>query len=91
MVNFVNENAWDVCSHVFMKCFLPFYIFICYINQINIYNQITKINENIMLNNRFLDNILFTVFLAFIFSKGIIENSIFYYRLITNEKHLSIF
>ena len=91
MVNYVNENAWDVCSHVFMNCFIPFYIFLCYINQINIYNKIPKFNENIMLNSGFLDNILFIVFLGFIFSKGIIENAIFYYRLIINEKHLSIF
>ena len=91
IVNFVNENAWDVCSHVFINCFIPFYIFLCYSNQINIYNKIPKFNENIMLNSGFLDNILFIVFLAFIFSKGIIENSIFYFRLIINEKHLSIF
>ena len=93
MVNYINENAWDVCSHVFMNCFVPFYIFICYINQINIYSKISKINDNDIssLNNGFLDNFLFIVFLAFQFSKGIIENVIFYYRLIIKEKHLTIF
>ena len=92
MVNYINENAWDVCSHVFMNCFVPLYIFICYLNQINIYSKISKINDNdISLNNGFLDNFLFIVFLAFQFSKGIIENAIFYYRLIIKEKHLTIF
>ena len=92
IVNYMNENAWDVCSHVFMNCFLPFYIFICYCNQINIYNKISKINDNdISLNTGFLDNFLFIVFLALQFSKGIVENVIFYYRLITKEKHLAIF
>ena len=91
-VNLINENAWDVLSHVFLNCFVPFYIFICYSNQINIFSKITKINENdISLNNGFLDNILFIIFLSLQFSKGIIENIIFYYRLITNEKHLTIF
>ena len=92
MVNYMNDNAWDVCSHVFMNCFVPFYIFVCYSNQINILNKLSKINESdINLNNGFLDNILFIVFLGIQFSKGIIENAIFYFRLITNEKHLSIF
>lgn len=92
IVNFINENAWDVLSHVFINCFVPFYIFICYSNQINIFNKISKINEkDIALNTGLLDNILFIVFLAFQFSKGIIENVIFYYRLITKEKYLTIF
>ena len=92
MVNYINENAWDVCSHAFMNCFLSFYIFMCYCNQINIFNKIPKLNENIIyLNEGFLDNILFIVFLALEFSKGIIENVIFYTRLISNEKHLTIF
>ena len=92
MVNYINENAWDVCSHAFMNCFLSFYIFICYCNQINIFNKLPKLNENIKyLNEGLLDNILFIVFLALQFSKGIIENAIFYTRLITNEKHLTIF
>jgi hypothetical protein len=92
MVNYINENAWDLCSHAFMNCFLSFYIFICYCNQINIFNKLPKLNENIKyLNEGFLDNILFIVFLALQFSKGIIENAIFYTRLITNEKHLTIF
>ena len=92
IVALVNENAWDVCSHIFINCFVPFFIFICYCNQINIFNKFTKINDNISsLNNGFLDNILFIVFLAFQFSEGFIENTIFYYRLIINEKHLAIF
>ena len=92
IVALVNENAWDVCSHIFINCFIPFFIFICYCNQINIFNKFTKINDNISsLNNGFLDNILFIVFLAFQFSEGLIENTIFYYRLIINEKHLAIF
>ena len=92
MVNYINENAWDVCSHAFMNCFLSFYIFMCYCNQINIFNKLPKLNENIIyLNEGFLDNILFIVFLALEFSKGIIENVIFYTRLISNEKHLTIF
>ena len=92
LVNYCNDNAWDVCSHAFMNCFLSFYIFMCYCNQINIFNKISKLNEDITyLNSGFLDNILFIVFLALQFNKGIIENAIFYYRLIINEKHLSIF
>ena len=92
MVNYINDNAWDVCSHVFMNCFVPFYIFVCYCNQINIFNDLSKINEKeINLNSGFLDNILFIVFLGILFSKGIIENSIFYFRLMIKEKHLIIF
>ena len=92
IVNYINENAWDVLSHVFINCFLPFYVFICYSNQINLFNTMKKINDNnAVLNNGLIDNILFTVFLAFQFSKGIIENVIFYYRLIIKEKHLTIF
>ena len=92
MVNYINDNAWDVCSHVFMNCFVPFYIFVCYCNQINIFNDLSKINEKeINLNSGFLDNILFIVFLGILFSKGIIENSIVYFRLMTKEKHLIIF
>ena len=91
-VNFINENAWDVISHVFINCFVPFFILISYFNQINIFSKIKKINENnLSLNSGFLDNILFIIFLSFQFSKGVVENVIFYYRLITNEKHLSIF
>ena len=37
-VDFINENAWDVMSHVFLNCFVPFYIFICYLNEINIFD-----------------------------------------------------
>lgn len=91
-VNFINENAWDVISHVFINCFVPFYVLISYFNQINIFSKIRKINDNnVSLNKGFLDNILFIIFLSFQFSKGVVENVIFYYRLITNEKHLSIF
>jgi hypothetical protein len=93
IVNYINENAWDVLSHVFINCFLPFYVFICYANQINIFNKIVKINDNDTtdLNKGFINNVLFIVFLAFQISKGIIENVIFYYRLIIQEKHLAIF
>jgi hypothetical protein len=91
-VNFINENAWDVISHVFINCFVPFYVLISYFNQINIFSKIRIINDNnVSLNKGFLDNILFIIFLSFQFSKGVVENVIFYYRLITNEKHLSIF
>ena len=92
LVNYINENAWDICSHVFMNSFLPFYLFLVYSNQINIFSNISKIKENnSAFNNGFIDNILFIIFLALVFSKGIIENAIFYYRLIIKEKHLKIF
>ena len=92
-VDFINENAWDVLSHVFLNCFVPFYIFICYLNEINIFEKINMKdnadnNKEIEFNKGFVDNVLFVVFLGTLFSKGIIENCLFYYRLITKEKHL---
>ena len=93
-VDFINENAWDVLSHIFLNCFLPFYIFICYLNEINIYEKFNNKNEESNLetgyNKGFVDNILFVIFLGILFSKGFIQNLIFYYRLITREKHLTL-
>ena len=86
-INYINENAWDVLSHLFMNCFLPFYIFLCYLNEINIIENYDKENND-GFNNGFVDNIFYVVFLGIIFSKGIFENGIFYFRLITKEKHL---
>ena len=95
MVNYMNDNAWDVCSHVFMNCFVPFYIFICYLNEINIFDIFFKDgNKNkseIDFNKGFVDNFLEIVFFGMIFSKGIVQNLIFYYRLIMKEKHLILF
>ena len=94
-VDYINENAWDVLSHVFMNCFVPFYIFICYLNEINIFDIFFKDgNKNkseIDFNNGFVDNFLEIVFLGMIFSKGIVQNLIFYYRLMVKEKHLTLF
>ena len=75
---------------------MPFYLFICYLNEINIFEKI-KIKEeentnmdNNRFNNGFIDNVLFVVFLGTLFSKGIVQNFIFYYRLIIKEKHLTL-
>ena len=89
-INYINENAWDVLSHLFMNCFLPFYIFLCYLNEINIIENYDKENND-GFNNGFVDNIFYVVFLGIIFSKGIFENGIFYFRLITKEKHLILY
>lgn len=94
-VDFINENAWDVLTHIFLNCFFLFYVFNCYLNEINIF-EIIKIkdeeNNNIDkgFNNGFVDNILFVVFLGTLFSKGIVQNFIFFYRLITKERHLTL-
>ena len=91
-VEFINENAWDVLSHVFLNCFVPFYIFICYLNEINIFDKFYKDGnkDEIDFNSGFVDNILEIVFFGMIFSKGFVQNSIFYYRLIIKEKHLTL-
>ena len=94
-VDFINENAWEVLSHVFLNCFVPFYLFICYLNEINIFEKINmKDKENnsneIQFNNGFVDNVLFIVFLGTLFAKGFVQNIIFYYRLIIKEKHLTL-
>ena len=92
-VSYINENAWDVLSHIFLNCFLPFYIFICYLNEINILTKYKEMENytNIEFNKGFVDNILYVVFLGISFTKGIIENIIFYFRLFTREKHLALF
>ena len=92
-VNYINEKAWDVLSHIFLNCFLPFYIFCCYLNEIDIFTKFKEAenNNNIEFNKGFVDNILYIVFLGILFTKGIIENIIFYFRLFTREKHLALF
>ena len=92
-VNYINENAWDVLSHIFLNCFLPFYIFLCYLNELNIFAKSKEMENytNIEYNTGFVDNILYIVFLGILFTKGIIENIIFYFRLFTREKHLALF
>ena len=94
-VDFINENAWDVLAHIFLNCFFLFYVFNCYLNEINIFEKIKikdEENNNIDkgFNNGFVDNILFVVFLGTLFSKGIVQNFIFFYRLITKERHLTL-
>lgn len=91
-ISYINENAWSVCSHIFMNYFIPFYIFISYAYQLNIFNIISKKNENNdLINNTFFNSLIFISFIAFQFSKGIIENGIFYYRLFIKEKNVFIF
>ncbi len=93
-VDFINENAWDTLSHIFLNCFLPFYMFICYLNEIDIFENLNNKNKEGNseegYNKGFIDNALFVIFLAILFSKGFIQNLIFYYRLITKEKHLTL-
>ena len=90
VVESLNESAWDVLSNIFINCFLPFFIYICYLVEINILGNFKKISdyEDMMVNNGFIDNIFLVIFLGIIFSKGIIQNAIFYFRLIIKEKHL---
>ena len=92
-VNYINEKSWDVLSHIFLNCFLPFYIFLCYLNELNIFAKSKEMENytNIEYNTGFVDNILYIVFLGILFTKGIIENIIFYFRLFTREKHLALF
>ena len=93
-VDFINENAWDTLSHIFLNCFLPFYMFICYLNEIDIFEILNNKNKEGNFeegyNKGFIDNVLFVIFLAILFSKGFIQNLIFYYRLLTKEKHLTL-
>ena len=92
-VNYINESAWDVLSHIFLNCFMPFYIFFCYLNEINILVKSKDMENyaNIEFNKGFVDNILYTVFLGILFTKGVIQNIIFYFRLLTKEKHLTLY
>ena len=91
-ISYINENAWSICSHIFMNYFIPFYIFISYAYQLNIFNIIPKKNENnVLINNNFFNSLIFISFIAFQFSKPIIENGIFYYRLFIKEKNVFIF
>ena len=48
-VDFINENAWDVLAHIFLNCFFLFYVFNCYLNEINIFEKI-KIKLNVFLS-----------------------------------------
>ena len=92
-VDYINENAWDVLSHIFLNCFMPFYVLVCYLNEIDIFSKINMKNEEnneITFNNGFVDNILLVVFLGILFMKGVVQNLIFYYRLIIREKHLTL-
>ena len=88
-----NENAWDVLSHVFMNCFMPYYIYFCYLNEINIFfvSRTKESTVDVEFNERFVDNIFFVIFLGMLFSKGIVQNFIFYFRLLTNENHLVLY
>ena len=45
-------------------------------------------NEDTKLNKGFIDNVFYVIFLGIVFSKGILQNAIFYFRLIIGEKHL---
>ena len=93
-VDFINENAWDVLSHIFLNCFMPFYVFMCYLNEIDVFEKINWKNiygdSEIEFNKGFIDNVLLIVFLGILFSKGLVQNIIFYYRLIIREKHLTL-
>ena len=44
-VDFINDQAWDVLSHIFLNCFIALYLFICYLHEINIFEKITQINS----------------------------------------------
>lgn len=88
-ISYINENAWDVCSHIFMIYFIPLYIFYSYIYEIDIFNKFSQ--NDAPINNNLYNSILFVSFISFQFSKGFIENGIFYYRLFTKEKNLFIF
>ena len=72
---------------------MPFYVLVCYLNEIDIFTKFKEAenNNNIEFNKGFVDNILYIVFLGILFTKGIIENIIFYFRLFTREKHLALF
>lgn len=90
MILNINEYAWDVLSNIFINYFLPFFVFICYLIEIDIFGLLNKINDNedTKLNKGFIDNVFYVIFLGIVFSKGILQNAIFYFRLIIGEKHL---
>ena len=76
-----------------MNCFMPYYIYFCYLNEINIFfvSRTKESTVDIEFNKGFVDNIFFVIFLGMLFSKGIVQNFIFYFRLLTNEKHLVLY
>ena len=73
---------------------MPFYVFMCYLNEIDVFDKINLKNiygdSEIEFNKGFIDNVLLIVFLGILFTKGLVQNVIFYYRLIIREKHLTL-
>ena len=88
-ISYINENAWSVGSHIFINYFIPSYIFISYLYQIDFFNIFLQ--NTAPLNNNLFSSILYISFTSFQFSKGLIENGIFYYRLFIKEKNFFIF
>lgn len=87
----INENIWKIINHLFIYCFLPLYIFLCYMSEIKFVERVKKNNNDNGFNKGFLDNIFFVIFIALQISKGIVENSKFYYDLIMKNKNNSLY
>ena len=78
-----NRNFWRFYSNLFINCFLPLLIYVCFLNRCDVLYKLNTIEnlttENFKFFTGFLETLLYILYSGIILSRSIMSVTLFFY------------